>query len=55
MREVTSIKAQWLSDIAPHFYEFKQAPSLVNFNKNIEDNITRHVKDSEGVLNYSPF
>jgi ATP-dependent RNA helicase DDX35 len=58
MREVTSIKAQWLSDIAPHFYEFKQAQSLNIINKNIEENITKGSKDnntSGGVLNYSPF
>jgi ATP-dependent RNA helicase DDX35 len=59
MREVTSIKAQWLSDIAPHFYEFKQAQSLNVINKNIEENIAKGSKDNNtsggGVLNYSPF
>jgi HrpA-like RNA helicase len=26
MREVTAIKAVWLSEIAPHFYELKKLP-----------------------------
>ncbi len=58
MREVTAIKAQWLADIAPHFYDFKQAPTVGNINRNIEESIAKSSKDnntSGGVLNYSPF
>lgn len=58
MREVTSIKAQWLAEIAPHFYDFKQAQSLSAINKNIEENIAKGAKEtntSGAVLNYSPF